>query len=186
MFGPDFGGCPSCSNCRRVQLGPFSPRESRRNADGGVAGTAQATGVQASAGWTFPWASSFGSDFNDDFSVHATEQQQTGGRYTTTAQRPMQAGAPAQIVASSRRVQHRCTDIRAKAWREYVRAGGRRGVSRVGLRPRTGWTMGMYQSLDRAPKGRNKKAAGGDAATGTPTAEKGATAVMEAWTRSRR
>ena len=27
-------------------------------------------------GWTFPWASSFGSDFNGDFSVRFTEEQQ--------------------------------------------------------------------------------------------------------------
>jgi predicted dithiol-disulfide oxidoreductase (DUF899 family) len=27
-------------------------------------------------GWSFPWASSFGSDFNFDFNVSATEEQQ--------------------------------------------------------------------------------------------------------------
>jgi predicted dithiol-disulfide oxidoreductase (DUF899 family) len=27
-------------------------------------------------GWIFPWASSFGSDFNFDFNVSATEEQQ--------------------------------------------------------------------------------------------------------------
>jgi predicted dithiol-disulfide oxidoreductase (DUF899 family) len=27
-------------------------------------------------GWTFPWASSFGGDFNADFSVSFTEEQQ--------------------------------------------------------------------------------------------------------------
>jgi predicted dithiol-disulfide oxidoreductase (DUF899 family) len=30
-------------------------------------------------GWTFPWASSFGGDFNDDFNVRVTEQQQREG-----------------------------------------------------------------------------------------------------------
>ena len=30
-------------------------------------------------GWTFPWASSFGSDFNFDFSVGFTEEQQREG-----------------------------------------------------------------------------------------------------------
>src|SRR5216117_1424827 len=30
-------------------------------------------------GWTFPWASSFGSDFNFDFSVQLTEEQQRKG-----------------------------------------------------------------------------------------------------------
>jgi len=27
-------------------------------------------------GWNFPWASSFGSDFNSDFDVYASEEQQ--------------------------------------------------------------------------------------------------------------
>jgi predicted dithiol-disulfide oxidoreductase (DUF899 family) len=30
-------------------------------------------------GWTFPWASSFGSDFNYDFGVGVTEEQQRSG-----------------------------------------------------------------------------------------------------------
>ncbi len=30
-------------------------------------------------GWSFPWASSLGSDFNDDFNVHFTEEQQREG-----------------------------------------------------------------------------------------------------------
>src|SRR5260370_15813270 len=30
-------------------------------------------------GWTFPWASSFGSDFNFDFNVSLTEEQQRAG-----------------------------------------------------------------------------------------------------------
>ena len=30
-------------------------------------------------GWTFPWASSFGGDFNVDFSVRFTEEQQREG-----------------------------------------------------------------------------------------------------------
>ena len=30
-------------------------------------------------GWTFPWASSFGGDFNFDFNVSLTEQQQRDG-----------------------------------------------------------------------------------------------------------
>src|SRR6516164_5153367 len=30
-------------------------------------------------GWTFPWASSFGNDFNFDFNVSYTEEQQRGG-----------------------------------------------------------------------------------------------------------
>jgi predicted dithiol-disulfide oxidoreductase (DUF899 family) len=34
-------------------------------------------GQERHQGWTFPWASSFGSDFNFDFSVGVTEEQQS-------------------------------------------------------------------------------------------------------------
>jgi len=37
---------------------------------------AKAAGVQAADGWRFPWASSLGSDFNFDFKVSFTEEQQ--------------------------------------------------------------------------------------------------------------
>jgi predicted dithiol-disulfide oxidoreductase (DUF899 family) len=30
-------------------------------------------------GWNFPWASSFGGDFNYDFAVRSREQQRKGG-----------------------------------------------------------------------------------------------------------
>lgn len=30
-------------------------------------------------GWSFPWPSSFGSDFNYDFNTSVTEEQQRGG-----------------------------------------------------------------------------------------------------------
>src|SRR5262252_7947931 len=32
-------------------------------------------------GWTFPWASSFGSDFNGDFDVALTEEQERAGAF---------------------------------------------------------------------------------------------------------
>jgi len=32
-------------------------------------------------GWTFPWASSSDSDFNSDFNIYATEEQQRAGAY---------------------------------------------------------------------------------------------------------
>ena len=37
---------------------------------------AKLQGYRQRMGWTFPWASSSGSDFNSDFSVGFTEQQQ--------------------------------------------------------------------------------------------------------------
>jgi predicted dithiol-disulfide oxidoreductase (DUF899 family) len=43
-------------------------------------------------GWTFPWASSLGSDFNSDFNVWFTEEQQREGGIENNYRR--EAGAP--------------------------------------------------------------------------------------------
>src|SRR5262249_54520058 len=82
MFWPDYkAGCPSCSimadgfNGFAVHL---------MNHD--VAFWAVSRGPLAKLqeykrrmGWTFPWASSFGDDFNFDFNVSITEEQQRQG-----------------------------------------------------------------------------------------------------------
>ncbi len=79
MFGPDYkAGCPSCSSIAdsfngiavhlahhdvmlwAVSRAPF----------------AKLAAYQKRMGWTFPWASSFGSDFNFDYSVGFTEEEQ--------------------------------------------------------------------------------------------------------------
>ena len=54
----------------RLQRVRRAPGQPRRHAVGGVARAArEAAGVQAADGLDVPWASSFGSDFNSDFSV---------------------------------------------------------------------------------------------------------------------
>src|SRR5687767_6505141 len=72
MFGPDYtAGCPSCSaiadgfNLSAVHLA---------NHDVTLAAVSRAPLPKLQAykrrmGWTFPWASSYGSDFNADFNV---------------------------------------------------------------------------------------------------------------------
>ncbi len=64
----------------RVRRLRRSPGQPRRHAFGGFAGASrEAAGVQAAVGWTFPWASSLGSDFNFDFYVWFSEEQQREG-----------------------------------------------------------------------------------------------------------
>ena len=84
MFGPDYtAGCPSCSaiadgfNGSVVHLANHDVTLS-------VVSRAPLAKLQAykrRMGWTFPWASSFGSDinFNFDFNVSFTEEQQREG-----------------------------------------------------------------------------------------------------------
>src|SRR5260370_18539632 len=64
-----------------------------------VVSRAQLAKLQAykrSMGWTFPWASSFGGDFNFDFSVGLTEQQQREG----TVEYNYQPSSPVAVVTS--------------------------------------------------------------------------------------
>jgi predicted dithiol-disulfide oxidoreductase (DUF899 family) len=82
-FGPDYmAGCPSCSSIadgfngiavhlahHDVMLWAVSQ-----------ASTAKLQAHKQPMGWTFPWASSANSDFNFDFNVSITEEQQREGR----------------------------------------------------------------------------------------------------------
>jgi predicted dithiol-disulfide oxidoreductase (DUF899 family) len=84
MFGPEFkAGCPSCSAIadgfngitahlahHDVMLWAVS-----------LAPLAKLQTYKQRMGWSFPWASSFRSDFNFDFSASFTEHQQREGAY---------------------------------------------------------------------------------------------------------
>src|SRR5256885_3250290 len=82
MFGPDYtAGCPSCS---AIADGFNGVAVHLANHDVMLWAVSRAPLAKLQAfkerlGWTFPWASSFGSDFNFDFSVQLTEEQQRNG-----------------------------------------------------------------------------------------------------------
>src|ERR1700741_3090724 len=82
MFGPDYkAGCPSCS---AIADGFNGSAVHLANQDVMLCAVSRAPFAKLQAykqrmGWTFPWASSFGGDFNDDFSVTITEKQQHDG-----------------------------------------------------------------------------------------------------------
>src|SRR5580658_2140305 len=84
MFGPDYtAGCPSCS---AIADGFDLSVVHLANHDVTLSAVSRAplTKLQAykrRMGWTFPWVSSLGSDFNFDFNVQLTEQQQRQGSY---------------------------------------------------------------------------------------------------------
>jgi predicted dithiol-disulfide oxidoreductase (DUF899 family) len=172
MFGPEYkAGCPSCSSDRgRIQRHRRSPRQPRHDAVGRVALAArEACGLQQRLGWTFPWASSLGSDFNYDFNVSFVEEQQRGGdvEYNYRREPPMtgttsewtlrsDANPVARIAASTG---HRRADVHARApRREHVRARGRHRVSRRIPRLRADWMRcgACTSGSTAAPKGRNE------------------------------
>jgi predicted dithiol-disulfide oxidoreductase (DUF899 family) len=117
-------------------------------------------------GWTFPWASSFHSDFNHDFSVSFTEEQQRKGdveynyrRERAFEWRPEQQGGGqaaeskfAAMCGTDTPTFHRdrpgmSSFVLEEGVVYHVYSTYARGLDPL-------W--GMYQWLDRAPKGRNE------------------------------
>ena len=82
MFGPDYkAGCPSCSMIADGFNG-FAVHLANHDVTLMAVSRAPLTKLQEyrqRMGWTFPWASSFGAEFNFDFNVSITEEQQRAG-----------------------------------------------------------------------------------------------------------
>ena len=78
MFGPDYtAGCPNCS---AIADGFNGCAAHLANHDVMLWAVSRAPLAKLQAykrrtGWSFPWASSSGSDFNYDFNVSFTEEQ---------------------------------------------------------------------------------------------------------------
>ena len=117
MFGPDYtAGCPSCSTIADGFNG-FAVHLANHDVTLSAVSRAPLAKLQAykrRMGWTFPWASSVGSDFNFDFNVSFTEEQQREGVSNTTtgasrpareplAGKPFKSGSCAAARAPSRR-----------------------------------------------------------------------------------
>jgi predicted dithiol-disulfide oxidoreductase (DUF899 family) len=78
MFGPDYAaGCPTCSAVADGFNGSVIHLENHDVAFTAVshAPLEKLQAFKRRMGWSFPWASSFGSDFNYDFGVAYTEEQ---------------------------------------------------------------------------------------------------------------
>jgi predicted dithiol-disulfide oxidoreductase (DUF899 family) len=96
MFGPDYkAGCATCSSIADGFNG-FAVHLANHDVLFTAISRAPLAKLQAykqRMGWTFPWASSFGTDFNGDFGVSFTEAQQRQGdiEYNYFREPPMQA-----------------------------------------------------------------------------------------------
>ncbi len=127
MFGPDYtAGCPSCS---AIADGFNGIAVHLANHDVMLWAVSRAPLAKLGAykrrlGWTFPWASSHGSDFNADFAVGFTEEQQRKGGIEYNYRR--RAGRPLGHVPVARpRAQGAQRDGRLVAPPRRVRATGR-------------------------------------------------------------
>jgi predicted dithiol-disulfide oxidoreductase (DUF899 family) len=167
MFGPDFkAGCPSCSSIADGFNGIVG-NLATHNVTLWAVSRAPLTKLQAykqQKGWTFPWASSFGSDFNFDFKVSFTaEQVRDGAEYNFRRDDPVMNIARAEATGSTtaKYAATTGTDLgtytrEREGMSAFVLDDGvvyhtystyARGVEAI-------W--GKYPWLDRAPKGRSK------------------------------
>ncbi len=165
MFGPDYtAGCPACS---AIADGFNGSHVHLENHDVMMMAVSRAPidAIQAykqRMGWTFPWASSQNDDFNYDFNVSVTEEQQRGGaveyNYGARDLRPVldatEGGAAEQAV--------RCGTDTATYLREAPGVSAFALEDGVVYHTYSAYARGldglwsMYQWLDRAPKGRNE------------------------------
>lgn len=177
MYGPEYtAGCPSCSS---IADGFNGIAVHLKNHDVMLWAVSRAPLAKLQAfkkrmGWTFPWASSESSDFNSDFNVYFTEEQQRDGTIvynysgepamqvgirrggTAEAWRDAGAGSPMEMIAAMTG-----TDVRT-----YIR--DRPGISSFVMHEGcvyhtySAYARGLdslwavYPWLDRAPKGRNE------------------------------
>ena len=165
MFGPDYeAGCTSCS---AIADGFNGIAVHLANHDVNLwtvsrAPLAKLLDYRKRMGWTFPWASSAGDDFNFDFNVAFTEQEQRDGSVVynyARAGHAMDKNPEQSIVA----------EFAARSGVDAVTyALDRPGLSTFVLEDGAVYhtyssyargldsLWGMYQWLDRAPRGRNE------------------------------
>ena len=165
MFGPEYtAGCPACST---IADGFDGSVVHLRNHDVAMSAVSRAPLEKLQAykrrmGWTFPWASSHGSDFNYDFNVAVTEEEQRSGaieyNYRRIDTRPiLENPGPGVTEFAAMSGTDPATYVREEPGMSafaledgvvyHTYSAFERGVDSL-------W--GMYQWLDRAPRGRNE------------------------------
>jgi predicted dithiol-disulfide oxidoreductase (DUF899 family) len=172
MFGPDYtAGCATCSTIADGFNG-FAVHLANHDVTLSAVSRAPLAKIQAykrRMGWTFPWASSFGGDFNSDFNVWFTEQQQREGGIEYNYRREPAWQLRTDEGMASRMPGTPVGDNAAMIGTDpatYTRE--RPGMSAFALEDDvvyhtySAYARGldsmwsMYQWLDRAPKGRNE------------------------------
>jgi predicted dithiol-disulfide oxidoreductase (DUF899 family) len=171
MFGPDYtAGCPACS---AIADGFDGFVVHLANHDVTLCAVSRAPLAKLQAykrrmGWTFPWPSSFGSDFNADFNVFFTEKQQREGAIEYNYERE-EAQADDRKPGAETGEEDGTALFAAMSGTDvatYTRE--RPGMSTFVLEDGVVYhaystyargldgLWGMYQWLDRAPRGRNE------------------------------
>ena len=172
MFGPDYtAGCPSCSSIADGFDG-IAVHLANHDVMLSVVSRAPLAKLQAykkRMGWSFPWASSKGADFNFDFNASQTEEQQREGtvEYNYRREPPWAVSGVGDSI--TKRGEDPVADLAATTGTDvatYIRE--RPGMSSFVLEDGVVYhaystysrgldaLWGMYPWLDRAPLGRNE------------------------------
>jgi predicted dithiol-disulfide oxidoreductase (DUF899 family) len=160
MFGPDYrAGCPTCSTIADGFNG-FAIHLAHHDVMLWAVSRAPLAKLQAykrRMGWSFPWASSFDGDFNYDFGVSFTKEQQQSGTVeynframevrTELSDEQTRAVFGTDVATTTREAPGMSAFARENGVVYHTYSAYTRGLD--GL-----W--GMYQWLDRAPHGRNE------------------------------
>jgi predicted dithiol-disulfide oxidoreductase (DUF899 family) len=156
MFGPSYNaGCPTCSSSADAVNGVLPHLHGRDVTMLYVsrAPLEQLQDYKRRMGWSFPWVSSQGSDFNFDFGMSRTEEQ------TREAIKPMIEGGTPPILDHMANATG--TDVvgylsEGPGFSAFVLDDGvvyhNYSTTARGLE----FLMGYYPILDRAPKGRDE------------------------------
>jgi predicted dithiol-disulfide oxidoreductase (DUF899 family) len=171
MFGPDYtAGCPVCSSIADGFNG-FVVHLANHDVTLSAVSRAPLAKLQTykrRMGWSFPWASSLGSDFNYDFQAgHTKEQEQSGD--VEYNYRKAGISSRENEIAETKEAPEAGTKIAASVgtdWATYARETP--GMSAFALEDGVVYhtysayargldsLWGIYQWLDRAPLGRNE------------------------------
>lgn len=165
MFGPDYrAGCPSCS---AIADGFNGIAVHLAHHDVTLAAVSRAPlatlqEYKQRMGWTFPWASSQGGDFNFDFNIAFTERQQREGSIEYNYARGGHAMDETQIPEPVARMAASCGTDAAAYTRDRPGLSAFMREDDVVYHTYSTYARGldalwgMYPWLDRAPLGRNE------------------------------
>jgi predicted dithiol-disulfide oxidoreductase (DUF899 family) len=145
MLGPgSAAGCPGCSFLCDHLDGALPHLEHHDVTLTAVsrAPLAEIAAYKERMGWRFPWASSFGGDFNYDFHVSFTEAELAKGKVTYNFTDTETSDGPTELPGLSAFYKNEAGDV-FHTYSSYAR-----GPEEL---------IGTLMILDRAPKGRNEK-----------------------------
>jgi len=171
MFGPDYtAGCPNCSSIADG-FNAFWIHLANHDVMLWAVSRAPLQKLQAykqRMGWTFPWASSHDTDFNYDFNVSYTREQQRSGNTVYNYRKGNVSSQQSEIDPADTASEEgkKIAATTGTDWATFTREGP--GMSAFvkddGILYHTYSTYargldglwGIYQWLDRAPLGRNE------------------------------